>query len=303
MIFEGMLKNLDRSTVLVESHHTPSDAPTTSQSPLSSPSRIPTRQETEVPQPSSPTHTHVVDEAAFIGVDVRHGGPVTTVSSLNAGHGSEDPSKQRMSIIKEIDQDIEIHLVTPTHVSTQGEAHSQESQPEDHLGFFSAAMLLAEVAKVHTYTRRRKTISTAEELVSIAGASMPVSTAGMVDTGKAIMQESEPELTITKLQQRQERAGYEVTIRLQEQLDEKERQRIARGHKEASSFNIEEWEDIKATIEADKKLALMIQAEEREKCFEAEKARLLVDLINQRKRHFSKQRAKERRNKSLTQAQ
>nr|GFB90595.1 hypothetical protein [Tanacetum cinerariifolium] len=41
------------STVLVESHHTPSGAPTTSQLPLSSPSRIPTRQETDVPQPSS----------------------------------------------------------------------------------------------------------------------------------------------------------------------------------------------------------------------------------------------------------
>nr|GFB36989.1 hypothetical protein [Tanacetum cinerariifolium] len=35
---------------------------------------IPTRQEIEVPQPSSPTHTNVIDEAASIGLDVRHGG-------------------------------------------------------------------------------------------------------------------------------------------------------------------------------------------------------------------------------------
>ncbi|GJR93393.1 putative ribonuclease H-like domain-containing protein [Tanacetum coccineum] len=62
------------STVPVESHHTPSGTPITSQPPLSSPSRIPTRHETEVPQPSSPTYTNVADEAAFISVDVVHGG-------------------------------------------------------------------------------------------------------------------------------------------------------------------------------------------------------------------------------------
>ncbi|GJW39289.1 hypothetical protein Tco_0065134 [Tanacetum coccineum] len=78
---------------------------------------------------------------------------------------------------------------------------------------------------------------------------------------------------------------------------------IARVHEEASSFTIEEWEDIQATIEADEELAQRIQAEEREKYSEAEKARLLAELINQRKRYFAQQRAKERRNKPLTQAQ
>nr|GEV96992.1 hypothetical protein [Tanacetum cinerariifolium] len=99
--------------------------------------------------------------------------------------------------------------------------------------------------------------------------------------------------------QRQERVGYEAAVRLQEQLDEEERQRIARVHEEASSFNVE-WEDIQATIEADKEPALRIQAKEREKYSEAEKARLLVDLINQRKRHFAQQRAQEKRNKPMT---
>nr|GEV21951.1 hypothetical protein [Tanacetum cinerariifolium] len=140
----------------------------------------------------------------------------------------------------------------------------------------------SEVAKVHTYAGRRRAISTAsggistaKELVSTAGASMPVSTAGMVDKGKAIMQESKPKQTTTKLQQRQERAGYEAIVRLQEQLDKEERQRIAGVHEEASSFNVDEWEDIQAIIEANEELALRIQVEEREKYFEAEKARLL----------------------------
>ncbi|GJW86633.1 hypothetical protein Tco_0161973 [Tanacetum coccineum] len=53
----------------------------------------------------------------------------------------------------------------------------------------------------------------------------------------------------------------------------------------------------------DKGKGKMLQAEEREKYSEAEKARLLVELINQRKRHFAQQRAEERRNKPPTQAQ
>nr|GEU60260.1 retrovirus-related Pol polyprotein from transposon TNT 1-94 [Tanacetum cinerariifolium] len=173
------------STVLVESHHITSGAPTTSQPPLSSRSRIPTRQETEVPQPSSPTQTHVADEATS-----------------------------------------------------------------------------TEVAKVHTYTRRKKEISTASggistaaESVSTAGASMLVSNVGMVDKGKAIMQESEPEKPL--------------------QSCSKDKKELAMKQ---LSFNIDEYEDIQATIEADEELALRIQAEEREKYPEAKKARLLVDL-------------------------
>ncbi|GJR79333.1 hypothetical protein Tco_0150118 [Tanacetum coccineum] len=45
-------------------------------------------QETEVPQLSSPPHTNVADEATFTGVDVRHEGAATTVTSLDTGQGS-----------------------------------------------------------------------------------------------------------------------------------------------------------------------------------------------------------------------
>nr|GEX47535.1 hypothetical protein [Tanacetum cinerariifolium] len=76
-------------TVPVESHHTPSGAPKTSQPPLSSPFRIPTKQKAEVPQPSSPTHTHVADKATSTGVDVRHGRATTTITSLDTRQGSD----------------------------------------------------------------------------------------------------------------------------------------------------------------------------------------------------------------------
>nr|GEU93604.1 ribonuclease H-like domain-containing protein [Tanacetum cinerariifolium] len=57
---------------------------------------------TEVPQPSSPLHTNVSDEAASTGVDVRHGGAATTVTSLDARQGSE--------IQRRYDQDMDFNL-------------------------------------------------------------------------------------------------------------------------------------------------------------------------------------------------
>ncbi|GKD57590.1 hypothetical protein Tco_1290977 [Tanacetum coccineum] len=165
-------------------------------------------------------------------------------------------------MIEEIDQDAGVTLVTPT----QG-----EDQPKDQLGVLSAAKILADATKinVHTYTRRRRAVSTgsggistasrlfstAEESVSTAGASMPVSTAGMVqevninipspvvikDKGKGKMEESEDEqIKRTKLQQEQDRLGHEAVVRLQEELDKEERQRMARVHEAAQSFTEEE---------------------------------------------------------------
>ncbi|GKC38176.1 hypothetical protein Tco_1050560 [Tanacetum coccineum] len=82
--------------------------------------------------------------------------------------------------------------------------------------------------------------------VEISTASPEVKTAG----------DSVDDIAIESLvQQEQERLGYEAALRLQKQLDEEERQRIGREHEAASSFNIEEWEDIQNRIEANEELA------------------------------------------------
>ncbi|GKE98834.1 hypothetical protein Tco_0022185, partial [Tanacetum coccineum] len=92
----------------------------------------------------------------------------------------EDSSKQGR-MIEEINQDVGVTLVT----LTQG-----EDQPEDQLGVLSAAKVLADAAKtnVHTYTRRRRAVSTGGGGISTAGASMPVSTgSGGINTTSASM--------------------------------------------------------------------------------------------------------------------
>nr|GFB32861.1 retrotransposon protein, putative, unclassified [Tanacetum cinerariifolium] len=102
--------------------------------------------------------------------------------------------------------------------------------PRERFNFLidKLAQVLVDAAKVYTYTRRRraintgsdgistasKIVSTAEESISTAGASIPVSTTGMINK--------------------------ETAVRLQEQFDEEERQRIARVHEAAQTFTEEE---------------------------------------------------------------
>nr|GEX44185.1 hypothetical protein [Tanacetum cinerariifolium] len=194
---------------------------------------------------------------------------VRVESSAEENLDEEDPSKQE-------------------GVSAQGEAHSQEDQFEDQLGVLSAAKVLADAARknVQTYTRRRRAVSTgsggistasrlfstAEKSVSTAGASMPVSTAGIVQ---------EVNINIPLLV-----AVKDKAVRLQEELDEEERQRMARIHEATQSFTEEELENIRARVKADEELTQRLQAKERNTYNEVDQAKMLVDLINQRKRYF-----------------
>nr|GEY81748.1 hypothetical protein [Tanacetum cinerariifolium] len=210
-------------------------------------------------------------------------------------------------MIENIDQDAGVILVTLTKVS------SQEDQPKDQLGVLSAAKILADATRVQTYNRRRRAVSTGSGEVSTANmiistAKETISTVGMVqgstsslrttkDKGKAIMTESEPEQTTTKLRERQERDGYKEAIRLQEQQDKEENKRIARDAKIAQ--RLQEEIDV---IER-QRMAQRLQAEEREKYSEDDRTKMLVDLINQRKKFFAQQRAEAKRNKPMIQTQ
>ncbi|GKD78137.1 hypothetical protein Tco_1340758 [Tanacetum coccineum] len=292
MIIQGPVVQGEGSTHLVESHHTPTSAPSTSQPPISPTSRRTIRQESVVPQPRSPTQTHVADEATSIGVDVRYGGAATTITGLEARHGSveslkidlkqtkltygaaytklikkvkklenkvksnqarrrakiivtddeedlEDPSKQGRKI-SEIDQDPTISLV-------QHNAEIQGRQEHD-MEFEFDLDAAKDVNSTEEYISTAMPVSTTGATVTTASVDVSIA---IVSTAKdkGIMEESEPVQTKTKLQQEQERLGYEATLRLQAEHEEEER------------------------VEADEELAQRLQAEEREKYSEAEKLR------------------------------
>ncbi|GJW35723.1 hypothetical protein Tco_0058643, partial [Tanacetum coccineum] len=318
MLVQGQILQGEGSTIPVESHHTPIVALLTSQPHHSPILGDFIRQETEVPHPSSPTQTHVTDEATSIGVDDRHGGATTTVSGLDAGQGNkvevlENDLKQTKRVYGDAFTKLikKVKTLEKTVKLSKARRKTKLVVSDDaELDSFNQGRKIAKIDEdpdISLFTTHDEVytaepdISTANVPVSTAGAKvstaiLEVSTAAeslvyikrsatkRVDKGKAIMKEAEPVQKKTKVQLEQERLGYEEDLRLQEQLDEEERKRLARVYEEASTFNVQEWDDIQAQIEADEEFALRLQAEERGRYSEADKARLLVELINERKR-------------------
>ncbi|GKA08927.1 hypothetical protein Tco_0688258 [Tanacetum coccineum] len=63
------------------------------------------------------------------------------------------------------------------------------------------------------------------------------------------------------------------------------------------------WDDIQAKTDADYELAQRLQAQEQEELTDEEKARLFVQFLEQRRKHFAAKRAEEKRNRPPTRAQ
>nr|GEU98510.1 hypothetical protein [Tanacetum cinerariifolium] len=94
----------------------------------------------------------------------------------------------------------------------------------------------------------------------------------------------------------------EVTRNLEAKLEEEER--LARQTKEEANIAlIAEWDDVQAMMDADHELAERLQAEEQGELSIKERSKLFVELMNQRKKHFTRLRAKEKRRKPPTKAQ
>ncbi|GJR60677.1 putative ribonuclease H-like domain-containing protein [Tanacetum coccineum] len=205
---KGLIFQSEGSTILVESHHTPTDAPSTSPLHISPTLRSPIRQETKVPQLSSLPHTHVADEAVSTGVDVRYGGAATTVTSLDAGQDSDKLQLGDRLENRSINSMVDYHL--------QDLSRSAAKVLTD------AARKRREVVNVQSYTRRRRAvstgngeISTAEEPVSNAGASMPVSTAGIVQeasTPSSVAIKDKGDKTVPELTTRSSKRVAEVQL-------------------------------------------------------------------------------------------
>ncbi|GJY79302.1 hypothetical protein Tco_0485103 [Tanacetum coccineum] len=117
------------------------------------------------------------------------------------------------------------------------------------------------------------------------------------DKGKGIMVE-EP----LKMKKKYQISFVEQeTIRLQAEFDEEGR--LAREKDKANVALTEEWNDIQAKIDVDYQLAQRLQAQEQEELTDEEKARLFVQFLEQRRKHFAAKRSEEKRNRPPTRAQ
>nr|GEV99858.1 integrase, catalytic region, zinc finger, CCHC-type, peptidase aspartic, catalytic [Tanacetum cinerariifolium] len=84
-------------------------------------------------------------------------------------------------------------------------------------------------------------------------------------------------------------------------VEEQEAARLSRAQQNEED-NIS-WDNTQAMMEADSLLAERLQAREREELSVEQKARLVVELIEKRKKHFAALRTQEKRNKPPTKAQ
>nr|GEV76808.1 hypothetical protein [Tanacetum cinerariifolium] len=259
------------STVLVESHHTPSGDPTISQPPLSSPSRVPT---SPYDSPLPGGHTPGSDEGSL------------TLNELTILCTTLSNKVESL--------ETELKLTKQTY----GAAFTKLIKK---LGVLSATKILADATRVHTYSRRRRAVSTGRGGVCTASR--------IISTAEETVSTASVSMPVLLLRERQERAGYEAAIRLQEQQDKEEsqrisryaeithrlqeeidaaeRQRMAQVHQAAQTFTENEWENIRARVEADEELTQRLQVEEREKYSKDDRTKMLVNLINQRKKFYA----------------
>ncbi|GJZ37532.1 hypothetical protein Tco_0583723 [Tanacetum coccineum] len=143
--------------------------------------------------------------------------------------------------------------------------------------------------------------------------------------GKAPIVEEDIQATHkTKEQLRQEEARLEEAIKLhaqlgeevakqihldkmvaqrmaeEEALSEQQKKRKAQVQFEAQFYTEEDWDAIKAKLEANVELIKDVLGKDLP---EQDFAKRMVDMVNQRKKHFVKERAKAKRNKPMTQSQ
>ncbi|GKF82386.1 hypothetical protein Tco_0244042, partial [Tanacetum coccineum] len=86
----------------------------------------------------------------------------------------------------------------------------------------------------------------------------------------------------------------------EEELSEQQKKRRAQVQFEAQRYTDEDWDLIRAKIEANAELSKsMLGSDLQGKDF----AKKMVDLVNERKKYFAEERARAKRNKPMTQSQ
>nr|GEV78512.1 ribonuclease H-like domain, reverse transcriptase, RNA-dependent DNA polymerase [Tanacetum cinerariifolium] len=204
----------------------------------------------------------------------------------------EDASKQGR-MIDNIDQDVEITLVD----DTLGRMNEEDMFGANDLDGDEVVVDVLASEKVEQSVKVvEKEVCTADPVTTVGEV---VTTTGIeVTTATTTPQISKDELTLAQ-------TLIEIKAakpKMQAELEEEER--LARKQDEETNIAfIKSWDNIQAMMDADCELAARLQDEERGELSIEEKSRLFVELMNKRKKHFARLRAKKIRSKPLTKAQ
>ncbi|GJV73616.1 putative ribonuclease H-like domain-containing protein [Tanacetum coccineum] len=230
----------------------------------------------------------------------------------------EDASNQGKSI-EDIDKDVEVSLVNET-----------QRRSDDAQMFDMDALIGNEVFAKNDMIKKDQDVIPKEVVIqepvhstaTIAPSTIPkakgitfrdasesttrtptsVSSSSIKDKGKAKL--DEPEVPLKKNDQiaLDEEMARDLKAQIQAKLIEEER--LARKKEEEANIAlIESWDNIQGMMEADFELAQRLQQRTGEINPYEERSRLFVELMNKRKKNFTKLRAEEKRRKPPTKAQ
>ncbi|GKE81492.1 hypothetical protein Tco_1551492 [Tanacetum coccineum] len=202
-------------------------------------------------------------------------------------------------IFKYIDDDPLVSFVTPTKPS--GEAQEEEISPTT----LEAAKTLSKVAsqrsksvdKGKRYKRRKefkgKDFEDINQLVLIEakGKEKEASLAEAIRLQNLEEEETSKQVHLDALLAKR--------LAEEEELTEQQKQRKAQVQFEAQHYTEEDWEAIRAKLEANAELAKSVIAKYMS---EEDFAKRMVDLVNQRKKYFAEEREKAKRSKPMTQS-
>ncbi|GKC39529.1 hypothetical protein Tco_1051913 [Tanacetum coccineum] len=221
----------------------------------------------------------------------------------------EDASKQGRSI-EDIDADVDVSLVDET----------QERQDDDLM--FDTGVL--EDDEMHVEAKvdgkeeqsTKPDDSTAGEAVTTASVDdsvVPTTIEEITFLGRHLYRSKsiklkgfmiEPKVPLKRKDQiaLDEQIARDIQAKLDAELLEE--QKLARKQEEEANIAlIESWENTQAMMEADRLLAERLQSKEREELIDEEKAKLFMELMEKRRKHFAALRAQEKRNRPPTKAQ
>ncbi|GJR72643.1 hypothetical protein Tco_0085008 [Tanacetum coccineum] len=192
----------------------------------------------------------------------------------------KDASKQGRSIA-DIDVDVEVTLVDETQVR-QNDDWIFNTGVLDDVEMHVEAKIKAAKPKVVTTT------------ATIATTTRPK------DKG-VVVQEPIPSKRKDQIAL-DEQIARDIQAKLDAQLLEE--QKLARKQEEEANIAlIESWENTQAMMKADRLMAERLQSKEREELTDEGKAKLFMELIEKRRKHFAALREQERRNRPPTKAQ
>ncbi|GJZ25919.1 hypothetical protein Tco_0570172 [Tanacetum coccineum] len=292
----------------------PTSQPAPTESTTIPPTPIEPTSESDIPQTQAHTHTHEAETGHMLVDDIFQLVPqlMSRIDSLEKD-------------LKQTKQTMENAIVKLKQLITLAEVLSQN---QDQIG-----------RNVKTGVRRRldaEDVSTGFEDVStgftdIKSASEKVSSGGehvsaSQREGKAVLEET-PQTKRTKKQIREEQASLAeiariqaeeeaenarreelkrqdelAAKRLQEELElsEAQKKRMAQVQEAAQFYTKEDWDTIRAKLEANADLVKEIAGED---VSEADYAQRMMGLISQRRKLIAEQKAKAQRDKPMTQAQ